>query len=271
MLIRPMRVCPLELTLDIDSVRTILVEFLVREFKKEGFSRAVLGISGGVDSAVVAHLIVEALGRKNLLGVVLPYKTSTPQSIDDAQLVIDTLSIRSEFIDISPMVDAYCERYNVTDVRRRGNIMARMRMIVLYDLSAQERALVVGTSNRSELLTGYGTIYGDLAYALNPLGQLYKSQVWQLAEALGVPKRIIEKAPTADLWSGQTDEGDLGIQYSDLDRLLYYMVDKSTSDEKLVEMGFSQVAVKTIRARYENNKFKMRLPLIAQITDLPTN
>lgn len=262
-----LKTCPKELLFDPQEARMILREFLTVEFRNAGFSNAVLGISGGVDSAVVAYLAAEALGKDNVLGVLLPYRTSDPKNIADAQLVVERLGIRSEFVDISPMVDAYCERYAVTDVQRRGNIMARMRMVILYDLSARERALVLGTSNKSEILVGYGTIYGDLACAVNPLGDLYKSQVWLLAEALGVPQQIIEKPPTADLWKGQTDEGELGLKYSELDRVLYYMFDKKMTDEQLVEQGFPLELVRTIRTRHEKNKFKTHLPIIARVAD----
>ncbi len=164
------------------------------------------------------------------------------------------------------MVDAYCEENNVTDPIRRGNVMARMRMVVLYDISARERALVIGTSNKTEILVGYGTQYGDAACAFNPLGNLYKSQIWQLAEELGVPKPVIEKAPSADLWEGQTDESEIGVTYAKLDELLFEMIDRQHSDEELARLGFDETLIKKIRFMNQKNQFKSRMPMIASIS-----
>ncbi len=255
-----------DLYLNVKVVRELLTRFLHDEVTTAGFYKAVIGISGGVDSAVTATLAAEALGKENVLGVMMPYKTSNPKSVEDAQLLIKTIGIRSELIDITPMVDPYRERYSVTDSLRSGNIMARMRMIVLYDLSVRERALVIGTSNKTELLVGYGTQHGDLACALNPLGDLYKSQVWQLAEELGIPKQIIEKAPSADLWEGQTDETEMGITYAQLDTLLYSMIDERLTDEELVEAGFDQQIITKVRRMIQKNQFKRRPPVIAKIS-----
>ncbi len=247
-------------------VKELLVSFLHDETANAGFSKGVIGISGGVDSAVAAYLAAEALGKENVVGVILPYQTTSPQSINDAEEVIRQLGVRSETIDISPMVDAYCERHNVSDKIRRGNIMARMRMIVLYDLSARASALVIGTSNKSEIMLGYGTLHGDVACALNPLGDLYKSQVWQLAEYLGVPATILQKPPSAELWEGQTDEGELGFSYSRVDQLLYEMIDNRRSDEELEQLGFEREFCNAVRSRVKNNQFKRRPPLIAKIS-----
>ena len=225
------------LKLNMDFVKELLVQFLHDETKNAGFTKGVLGISGGVDSAVSAFVAAKALGKENTIGVFLPYKTSSPESLKDAQQVVQLLGIKRETVDISPMVDVYCEQHKLTDNVRRGNIMARMRMIVLYDISARERALVIGTSNKTELMIGYGTLYGDTASALNPLGDLYKTQIWRLAEALSVPKSIIEKKPTADLWAGQTDEGELGFSYRELDELLFRMIDERRNDEELLQFG----------------------------------
>jgi len=255
-----------DLKLNTKIVRKILVDFIKKETTRFGLNKAVIGVSGGVDSAVSAYLSAEALGPENVLGVIMPYKTSSPESIEDAKLVISNLGIKSEFIDITPMCEPYFEKFPDMDNIRRGNVMARMRMIILYDLSAREKALVIGTSNKTELLLGYGTIYGDMASAINPLGDLYKTQVWQLAEELGVPKKIIEKKPTADLWVGQTDEDELGISYKVADKLLYFMIDERKTDDELVELGFDRKLIERIRLMVQKNQFKRRPPIIAKIS-----
>jgi len=255
-----------DLKLNTNIVREVLVRFIKDQTTNAGFSKAVVGISGGVDSAVSAVLAAEALGKENVLGVMIPYRTSNPKSIEDAQIVVKAIGIRSEVVDISKTVDGYCEEYHVADSLRRGNVMARMRMIVLYDLSAREKALVIGTSNKTEILVGYGTQHGDLASAINPLGDLYKSQIWQLAEALNLPKTVIEKAPSADLWEGQTDETEMGVTYAKLDALLYEMIDERHSDEELVKMEFDAALIKKVHGMIQKNQFKRRLPLIAKIS-----
>jgi NAD+ synthase len=255
-----------DLKLNTTIVQELLVRFIKDQTTNAGFTKAVVGISGGVDSAVSATLAAEALGSKNVLGVMIPYRTSNPKSVEDAKLVIQATGIQSELVDISKMVDGYCEDNNITDSLRRGNVMARMRMIVLYDLSARETGLVIGTSNKTEILVGYGTQHGDLASAINPLGDLYKSQIWQLAEAIGVPKPVIEKAPSADLWEGQTDEKEMGVTYAKLDALLYEMIDERHSDEELVKMEFDASLIKKIRMMIQKNQFKRRPPVIAKVS-----
>ena len=254
------------LSVNAEMVREMLVRFIKDETTNAGFEKAVIGISGGVDSSVAAFLAFEALGKKNVLGVILPYKTSSSESVQDAEEVARVLGIRSETVDISAMVDSYAAQRKIDGKVRLGNVMARMRMIVLYDISARERALVVGTSNKTELLIGYGTQHGDMACAINPLGDLYKTQIWQLAGCLGVPKKIIEKKPTADLWPGQTDENEIGLTYSELDSLLYRMIDERTSQDDLTKEGFKVETIKKIAALVRKSQFKRRPPLIAKIS-----
>jgi len=254
------------LGLNTDLVKDLLVRFVRDETHNAGFRRGVIGVSGGVDSAVSAYLSAEALGKESTIGVVMPYRSGNPQSVKDARLVIDKLGIRSELVDISPMVDAFCEAHSITDRIRRGNVMARMRMIVLYDISAREKALVIGTSNKTELLVGYGTLFGDTASAINPLGDLYKTQVWMLAKKLGVSKSIIEKKPTADLWEGQTDEDEMGFTYSRLDALLYHAIDERRSDKELEKLGFDPEFIRKVKELVRKNQFKRRPPVIAKIS-----
>lgn len=254
------------LSLNTAMVKDMLVQFLRDETKNAGFHRGVIGLSGGVDSAVSTFLAAEALGKENTIAVMMPYSSSSRKSLEDAREVIDSLQIRSETIDISAMVDAYCETWKVSDKVRRGNIMARMRMIALYDVSARERALVIGTSNKTEIMVGYGTLFGDTASAINPLGDLYKTQIWQLAAELGVPKSIIEKTPTADLWEGQSDEDELGCSYPQLDALLFRLVDERRNDAELEKFGFDPAFVERVKEMIRKNQFKRRPPVIAKIS-----
>jgi NAD+ synthase len=260
-----------DLSLNTAVVRTILEKFLLDETRNAGFSRGVIGLSGGVDSAVTAYLAAGALGRDNVRAVLMPYKTSSRESLADAQLVLDALGIPSETVDISPMVDPCLAALRIDDRLRAGNIMARQRMILLYDISARERGLVLGTSNKTEFMLGYGTLFGDMASAINPLGDLYKTQVWQLAAALGVPARIVEKKPTADLWSGQTDEGELGFSYGDVDRLLFAMIDERRSGLELEAMGFDGRFVRTVQTMIKRSQFKRRPPVVAKVSHRTVN
>ncbi len=247
-------------------VEELLVRFLRDEIRNAGFTKAVIGLSGGVDSAVSATLAARALGKRNVVGVLLPYRTSNPQSAKDAMLVAKNLGIRTVTVPISEMVDAYCDAHKVKDRMRKGNIMARIRMIVLYDVSVKDRALVVGTSNKTEIMLGYGTLFGDTASALNPVGDLYKTQIWQLAEALKIPDRVVKKDPSADLWVGQTDEGEMGLEYRKVDRLLYYMIDERRSDEELQQRGFDKKFIRKVRTMVQKSQFKRRPPIVAKVS-----
>jgi NAD+ synthase len=256
---------------DTSAVRKLLVEFIRDETRNAGFQNGVIGLSGGVDSTVSAFLAVEALGPGKVLGIIMPYRTSNPQSRRDGELVAAQLGIKAEVVDISSTVDPILNQLKVEDRVRAGNIMARQRMIVLYDRSHRDNALVIGTSNKTEVLLGYGTLFGDTACAINPLGDLYKTQVWQLAEALGVPKNVVEKPPSADLWEGQTDEGEFGFSYKRVDDLLYSMIDERRSETELASMGFEEAFIRKVKTMIERNQFKRRLPLIAKISNRTMN
>ncbi|HYD49682.1 MAG TPA: NAD+ synthase [Terriglobales bacterium] len=247
-------------------VRRILVAFVANEVRKVGMDRVVVGLSGGVDSAVSAMLAAEALGSENVLAIQMPYRLSSPESLAHADEVVARSHIQTLRIEITAQIDAYFERFPEADRTRRGNKMARERMTILYDHSARWRALVLGTSNKTELLLGYGTLHGDMASALNPIGDLYKSQVWALAEHIGVPAAIVQKQPSADLWSGQTDEGELGFTYTEVDQLLYRMVDERCSDEELIAAGFERDFVRRITEMIRSSQFKRRLPVIAKLS-----
>jgi len=255
-----------ELKIDTDLVIRLLTGFIANELGKVGSPRAVVGLSGGVDSSTSAYLAAKALGKENVFGVIMPYKSSNPASRAHAEQVVDSLGIEHDVVDITQMVDGYLEKVPDADNVRRGNVMARARMVILYDQSNRRNALVVGTSNKTEFLLGYTTLWGDMACAVNPLGDLYKSQVWQIASALGVPKEIVEKPPTADLWHGQTDEEELGFTYGDVDRLLYYLVDKRYSPERLEQMGFEPGFTDRIELTIRKSQFKRRLPVIAKLS-----
>lgn len=254
-----------QLELDAPAVAELLTGFVHNEITRTGLSRAVIGLSGGVDSAVSAFLTAEALGPDNLLCVMLPYSSSSDDSLTHARLVVDQLGIRSETVDITPMVDPLIATDSGMANVRRGNIMARERMIVLYDRSSREQGLVVGTGNKTELLLGYSTLFGDSACAVNPLGDLYKTQVWQLARHLGVPDVIVDKAPSADLWSGQTDEQELGFSYESADELLYYMIDERMDDVRLEAQGFEPDLIQRVRLMVQRNQFKRLPPVIAKV------
>lgn len=256
----------IDLSINTDLVRKVLTGFLRSEITRAGFTRAVVNLSGGLDSSVSCALAAEALGPENVLALRLPYKTSSPDSLEHAQLVIDQFGVQSLTIPITEMVDPLVERFPEMNPIRKGNIMARVRMIIAYDQSEAFRGLVVGTGNKTEILLGYTTLYGDSACALNPIGDLYKTQVRQLARALGIPEVILAKPPSADLWLGQTDEGELGFTYDDVDRLLYLLVDQRYSPQECIEAGFDETFVRKVLERVRRSQFKRILPPIAKLS-----
>lgn len=257
----------INLTINIDLAVKILTGFIHTEITRAGFSHGVVGVSGGIDSALSCYLTTKALGPENVLAVRMPYKSSSPDSLEHAQMVIDALGVKSITIPITEMVDGLLHHIPDMPQVRRGNVMARCRMIVLYDQSAAFGGLVVGTGNKTEILLGYTTLYGDSACALNPLGDLYKTQVRQLARAIGVPEVIIQKTPSADLWKNQTDEGELGFLYQDVDRLLYLLVDLRYSPEDCIKAGFSADFITKVINRIRQNQFKRVLPPIAKLSN----
>jgi NAD+ synthase len=259
---------PAELLIDSAMARRIISEFIRGHLHQAGFDRLLLGLSGGIDSALVAYLAVEAIGPKGVLCLLLPYRTSSPASQADAEEVVRRLGCPSRVIDITPMVDGYLERSlagEQVSQMRRGNLAARARMAILYDQSVEWRGLVAGTSNKTEGLLGYTTIFGDNASALNPIGDLYKSQVRQLAAEMGVPDAILRKPPTADLWAGQTDEQEVGLSYAELDRLLFWMVDRRRSVDELLEMGFVPESIGLVEQLVATSEFKRQVPPIAKL------
>ncbi len=256
----------INLSIDPELVRKILTEFIRSEIIRVGFSRAVVNLSGGIDSAVSFVLAAEALGPQNVLAICLPYKTSSADSLEHAQMLIDQSGCPSVTIPITEMTDPLIAREPGMSEIRKGNIMARARMIVAYDQSEAFKGLVVGTGNKTEILLGYTTLYGDSACALNPIGDLYKTQVRQLARALGIPEPIIAKPPSADLWAGQTDEGELGFTYEEVDKLLYLLVDQRYRPEECVEAGFDEKFVRQVFERVRKNQFKRVLPPIAKLS-----
>jgi NAD+ synthase len=263
----PMEHKQVDLTINTDTARQILTGFIHSEITRAGFSRAVVNLSGGLDSALSCYLAAAALGAENIMALRLPYKTSTPDSGEHAQLVIDALGVQSLTIPITDMAEGLINRFPDMNRIRQGNIMARMRMIVLYDQSEVFHGLAVGTGNKTEILLGYTTLYGDAACAVNPLGDLYKTQVRQLARAVGVPQVIIDKAPTADLWFGQTDEGELGFTYAEVDQLLFLLVDQRYTPEDCIDAGFGESFVRTVIERIRRSQFKRLMPPVAKLSN----
>jgi len=257
----------IDLTINTDVACQILTGFIKSEVTRVGYSRAVVGLSGGIDSALSFALAVEALGAENVLAVRMPYKSSSADSLEHAQLLTDQFKVRSETIEITDMVEPLFMRDPQISKQRKGNIMARSRMIVLYDQSEVFKGLIIGTSNKAEILLGYTTMWGDMASALNPIGDLYKTQVRQLSRALEIPAAIVDKAPSADLWAGQTDEGELGFTYEEVDKLLYLLVDQRFSPQECVEEGFDEKFVTSVITRVRRNQFKRMMPPIAKLSN----
>ena len=253
------------LRIDEALVRRMLVAFLRDESKKSGHRRVVVAVSGGVDSAAVAALAAETFGPQNVTALFLPYRTSDAASAEHARLVAKTFGLALEEIDITPQVDAYLGRLGEIDRVRRGNKMARERKSIEYD-RAWPDGLVLGTSNKTELLLGYGTRHGDMACDLNPVGDLYKTQLRELSILLGVPDAVVRKAPSADLWAGQTDEDELGFTYAQADLILYHLVDRRLRASELIAAGFAANLVDTIREKMRRSHYKRVMPLIAKVS-----
>lgn len=254
-----------QLIIDEELTVRILTAFLKEEVSKTGSQKAVLGLSGGIDSALVLYLAVKALGPDNVLGVTMPYRQSSPQSLADALEAVRDTGCRHEVVEITPQIDAYFSRFPDASRLRRANKMARERMTILYDFSARDGALVLGTSNKTELLLGYGTLYGDMASALNAIGDLYKTQVWQLSRYLGVPDSIVKKPPTADLWEGQTDEAELGFTYGQADAALYLFIEERRTRTEIIAAGIPETFCDLILRKVRSSQFKRRLPVIAKL------
>jgi NAD+ synthase len=255
------------LAVDAAFVTERLRGFIADGVRKVGFERVIVGLSGGVDSSVVTALAVLSLGPANVVAIFMPYQSSDPQSQIDALAVCESLGITAQIIDITPQVDAYFERFPDADRTRRGNKMARERMSVLYDHSMAERALVLGTSNKTELLLGYGTLFGDMASALNPIGDLYKTQLYAIAHELRLPHSVLTKAPSADLWAGQSDEDELGMRYAVIDEVLHLLVDERRSRAEVIALGFDAPDVDQIIKRVQGSQYKRRPPVIAKLSN----
>ncbi|MCZ2127092.1 MAG: NAD+ synthase [Anaerolineales bacterium] len=254
-----------DLSISTDLARQTLTQFIQSKIAEAGLSRAVLGLSGGLDSALACALAVEALGAENVLAVRMPYRTSSKDSLDHAQLLIDQLGVKNKTIEITEMVEPLFKLDSQISNLRKGNIMARQRMIILYDQSEAFKGLVVGTGNKTEILLGYSTLFGDAACAFNPIGDLYKTQVRQLARAMNIPAPILEKAPSADLWADQTDEKELGFTYEQADALLTLLVDRQTSRQSALDAGFDANVVDAVIARFRRSQFKRNAPPIAAL------
>ncbi len=255
------------LNINTDLARKILTGFIKSELNRVGFSRAVIGLSGGIDSALSLALATEAIGKESVLALRMPYKASSQDSLDHAQLCIDKFGVQSLTIPITKMADPLIALDPDMSKTRKGNIMARCRMIVLYDQSESFGGLVIGTSNKTEILLGYSTIFGDSASALNPIGDLYKTQVRQLSRAMGVPDEVVDKAPSADLWADQTDESELGFTYAEVDKLFYLLIDQRYSISECVGAGFDEAFVRAVIKRVRQNQFKRMMPPIAKVSN----
>lgn len=254
------------LNIDLSLTRKLITIFIHDELGQVGFNKAIVGISGGIDSALVAYLAVEALGKENVLGLRLPYKASSDDSLHHAMLVIEDLGIPHDTIEITSMVEPLFERFPEMSRMRRGNVMSRQRMIVLYDQSEAFNGLVVGTSNKTEALLGYATIFGDSSAAIQPIGDLYKYQVRQLAREMGVPDVIVNKPPSADLWPGQTDETELGYTYDQADEVLYMLVDQRYTIDDCDQAGIDRAFAEKVWRTVQRSQYKRRLPIVPKLS-----
>ena len=254
------------LAIDTQLATDIICGFIHDQTQKAGLPRAVIALSGGIDSALAAALAARALGPDNVLAIRMPWRDSSANSLSDADLLIEALGLPALTVEITPMVSPLFERFPEMDARRRGNIMARQRMIVSYDQSVAWGGLVMGTSNKTEFLLGYSTIYGDSGSAMQPIADLYKAQVRQLSAALDLPKPILDKAPSADLWEGQTDEQELGFRYEDVDQVLYLLVDERYVVDEVVEEGFAREFVEDVWRRVKANHYKRTMPNVARVS-----
>ncbi len=285
-------------SINFKNIHKLLVNFIKEEVKRTGVNKIVLGLSGGIDSAVSCYLAVSALGSDNVAAILMPYKASSSKSLEDAMLVVKDLNVNYYIIDITGQIGAYFDKigsnksgynnnseYNKSNFNfedkskennyelklRMGNKMARERMSILYDYSYILNSLVLGTSNKSELLLGYGTIYGDMASALNPIGDIYKTQIYQIAKHLGVPESLINKAPSADLWQDQSDEKELGFTYKLADEIMFLLVDKMYKPEVVISMGYDEDIVNKVYNKIKKYQFKRRQPLIAKVSQRTIN
>jgi len=254
------------LDINTDLAERILSGFIRDQIEKVGMKGAVIGLSGGIDSALSAYLSAKAIGAENVLAVRMPYRTSSEASLLDAEAVIEDLNLPSITVEITDMADALINQFPDMSKLRKGNIMARCRMITLYDQSAARGLLPMGTSNKTEFLLGYSTIYGDSGVAMQPIADLYKYQVRQLSRAIGVPNPVIDKPPSADLWEGQTDEDELGFTYNDVDQVLYLLVDERYTVDEVIEEGFDADFVHDVWRRVKANHYKRTMPNIAKIS-----
>ncbi|MHB0876599.1 MAG: NAD+ synthase [Anaerolineae bacterium] len=255
-----------DLRLDVEATRRTIVAFIHEQLSAAGFRRAVLGLSGGIDSALVCYLAAEALGADNVLAVTMPYASSSPQSLDDALQVVAATGVRRQHFEITPVVEPLFAALPDMDRRRRGNAMARARMIVLYDHSEAFQGLVLGTGNKTEVLLGYSTLHGDSACAIAPIADLYKTQVRQLAAAVGVPESVRLKPPTADLWPGQTDEGEIGLSYAEADAILYLLFERGLAPQEVVARGHAEAKVQRVRTMVQRSQYKRCPAPIARVS-----
>ena len=260
------------LELNADLAVVTLASFIRDAIDTTGAAGVTLGLSGGVDSGLAAALAVRGLGAERVHAFLMPYRSSNPESEADAGAVASQLGLETRTLDITPMVDAYFDTYEPeADLVRRGNKMARERMAILFDHAKALGCLVLGTSNKTEILLGYSTIVGDNASSINPIGDLYKQQVWQLARHLGLPPQVVDKAPSADLWPGQTDEDELGLDYETADEVLYLMFDRNLEPRQIIALGYPEAAVRNIVSLEEKNRYKRRLMLIARLSGSAIN